>query len=116
MAVNIDDSETKNVITEALDRHNFYRKKHNVPPLKINSKLNDISQNWADELAKRDVASHRPNNAYVHFTQLIWKDSSELGVGASKSSKSGKLYVVCNYDPHGNIRSQFKDQVLQASG
>ncbi|XP_060866910.1 Golgi-associated plant pathogenesis-related protein 1-like isoform X1 [Metopolophium dirhodum] len=162
MAVNIDDSETKNVITEALDRHNFYRKKHNVPPLKINSKLNDISQNWADELAKRDVASHRPNNAYgeniytiksteqvtelgtkavnswyneikffdfqgsnndmaactksFHFTQLIWKDSSELGVGASKSSKSGKLYVVCNYDPHGNIRSQFKDQVLQASG
>ncbi|XP_060866914.1 venom allergen 5-like isoform X5 [Metopolophium dirhodum] len=90
--------------------------------------LNDISQNWADELAKRDVASHRPNNAYgsnndmaactksFHFTQLIWKDSSELGVGASKSSKSGKLYVVCNYDPHGNIRSQFKDQVLQASG
>jgi len=22
---------------------------------------------------------------------------------------------VCNYDPHGNIRSQFKDQVLPAS-
>jgi len=37
--VQIDDSETKNVITEALDRHNFYRKKHNVPPLKINSKV-----------------------------------------------------------------------------
>lgn len=48
----------------------------------------------------------------VHFTQLIWKDSEELGVGASKSPKSGKIYVVCNYDPHGNIRSQFKDQVL----
>lgn len=34
-----DDSETKNVIAEALDRHNFYRNKHNVPPLKINSKV-----------------------------------------------------------------------------
>lgn len=153
-----DDSETKNVIAEALDRHNFYRNKHNVPSLKINSKLNKFSQNWADELAKTDKASHRPNNAYgeniytiksteqvtelgvkavdswyseikffnfqgsnddmaastkaFHFTQLIWKDSEELGVGASKSPKSGKIYVVCNYDPHGNIRSQFKEQVL----
>jgi len=34
-----DDSETKNVIAEALDRHNFYRNKHNVPSLKINSKV-----------------------------------------------------------------------------
>jgi uncharacterized protein YkwD len=34
-----DASETKNVIADALDRHNFYRKKHNVPPLKINSKV-----------------------------------------------------------------------------
>uniref|UniRef100_A0A2S2NHY7 Golgi-associated plant pathogenesis-related protein 1 n=1 Tax=Schizaphis graminum TaxID=13262 RepID=A0A2S2NHY7_SCHGA len=155
-----DHSETKNVIADALDRHNFYREKHNVPPLRINSKLNEISQNWADELAKTDKWAHRPKNAYgeniytiwsteevtelgikavdswyseikyfdfqgtndemaassnaFHFTQLIWKDTEELGVGASKSPKSGKLYVVCNYDPRGNVRSQFKEQVLEA--
>jgi len=34
-----DDDETKNVITDAIDRHNFYRQKHNVPPLKISSKV-----------------------------------------------------------------------------
>ncbi|XP_025204884.1 Golgi-associated plant pathogenesis-related protein 1-like [Melanaphis sacchari] len=159
MEIQKDNDETKNVIADALVRHNFYRKKHNVPPLRINSKLNEISQNWADELAKTDIASHRPNNAYgeniyyiqstdkvtelgvkavnswyneikffdfqgseddmaaskkaFHFTQVVWKDSEELGVGVSKSLGSGTLYVVCNYDPPGNVRSEFKEQVLE---
>ncbi|XP_025411814.1 protein PRY1-like isoform X2 [Sipha flava] len=47
-----------------------------------------------------------------HFTQLIWKGSRELGVGVSKCSKSGQIYLVCNYNPRGNFRSQFKENVL----
>lgn len=29
-----------------------------------------------------------------------------------KNQKSGKIYVVCNYDPPGNVHSQFKENVL----
>jgi len=160
MAFGKDDDEFKNVISDTLDRHNFFRKKHNVPPLKISLKLNEISQEWADNLAKKDKASHRPNNSYgeniyiimstekvmdlgkkavdswysenkyfnfqgtnkdmaastkaFHFTQVIWSDSKELGVGVSKNPKSGKIYLVCNYDPRGNYMSQFKEKVLPA--
>lgn len=50
-------------------------------------KLNKISQDWADELAKNDIASHRPNNVYgeniykIRSTQKI----TELGVRAVDS-------------------------------
>lgn len=46
---------------EALAVHNDYRLNHNAPPLKINSKLNDIAQKYAEELAKRDTMVHSKN-------------------------------------------------------
>ncbi|VVC31601.1 CAP domain,Cysteine-rich secretory protein, allergen V5/Tpx-1-related [Cinara cedri] len=48
----------------------------------------------------------------LHFTQVVWKDSKELGVGASKSVKTGEIYLVCNYDLPGNVESDFKNNVL----
>ena len=46
---------------EALSVHNDYRSNHNAPPLKLNSKLNDIAQNYAEQLAKKDTMVHSKN-------------------------------------------------------
>ncbi|XP_066581252.1 uncharacterized protein [Prorops nasuta] len=46
-----------------------------------------------------------------HFTQLIWASSQFLGVGKA-SSRSGKVIVVANYQPIGNISGQFKNNVF----
>eukprot|EP01061_Rhynchopus_euleeides_P030529 TRINITY_DN50705_c0_g1_i1.p1 TRINITY_DN50705_c0_g1~~TRINITY_DN50705_c0_g1_i1.p1 ORF type:complete len:200 (+),score=76.03 TRINITY_DN50705_c0_g1_i1:71-601(+) len=35
-----------------------------------------------------------------HFTQMIWKASTEIGIAVSKSRH--KAFVVCNYSPRGN--------------
>lgn len=55
-----------------------------------------------------------------HFTQMAWKDSSKLGCGVSRCN-SGDLglggtipdaiFVVCEYDPPGNVIGDFKGQV-----
>ena len=45
-----------------------------------------------------------------HFSQLVWKSSEKLGVGIA-ISESGKAYVVCNYEPGGNILGQFLTNV-----
>ncbi|XP_050444346.1 Golgi-associated plant pathogenesis-related protein 1-like [Adelges cooleyi] len=58
------DDEIKKCINVSLTRHNFYRKKHQVPPLQISDKLNAISQEWANHLAKEDKCYHRPNSSY----------------------------------------------------
>jgi hypothetical protein len=41
-----------------------------------------------------------------HFTQMIWKDSQELGMGLARS-KNGRVIVVANYNPRGNYIGQF---------
>ncbi|KOC65880.1 Golgi-associated plant pathogenesis-related protein 1, partial [Habropoda laboriosa] len=46
-----------------------------------------------------------------HFTQLIWASSRYFGVGKARS-RSGKIIVVANYRPVGNISGQFQNNVL----
>ena len=46
----------------------------------------------------------------LRFTQLIWKNSKEVGFGIAKS-KSGKYYSVANYYPAGNSLGEYKENV-----
>ena len=50
-------------------------------------------------------------NCLGHFTQVIWKSSSRLGVGYARS-RGGTVYVVANYDPPGNFQGKFQTDVL----
>ncbi|XP_017022118.1 Golgi-associated plant pathogenesis-related protein 1 isoform X4 [Drosophila kikkawai] len=46
-----------------------------------------------------------------HFTQLIWKASKEVGTGVAR--RDDRTWVVCNYNPPGNVGGLFKDNVPQ---
>ena len=46
-----------------------------------------------------------------HFTQVVWQQSRELGVGIAQS-KSGGIFIVANYDPAGNFIGEFNKNVL----
>ncbi|XP_012220589.1 uncharacterized protein [Linepithema humile] len=46
-----------------------------------------------------------------HFTQLIWASSRFFGVGKARS-RSGKVIVVANYEPVGNVSGLFQNNVL----
>ncbi|CAF0888692.1 unnamed protein product [Adineta steineri] len=46
---------------QALDQHNFYRKKHCVPSLIIDPALNDIAQTYAEHLADTHALVHCGN-------------------------------------------------------
>lgn len=50
-----------------------------------------------------------------HFTQVIWKDTKELGVAIS-TTRSGQIYVVANYDPPGNFIGSFTHNVPPLGG
>ncbi|XP_008203512.1 uncharacterized protein LOC103315588 isoform X2 [Nasonia vitripennis] len=69
-------------------------------------------QSWYDEISAYKFGEPRPKNiaAVGHFTQLVWKGSEKLGVGRAVS-KTGKVYVVCNYEPAGNVVGQFANNV-----
>ncbi|XP_076316205.1 Golgi-associated plant pathogenesis-related protein 1-like [Tachypleus tridentatus] len=53
-----------------------------------------------------------------HFTQMVWRRSSEFGVGKARA-RYGKVIVVANYKPAGNVIGEFQDNVfppLKATG
>ncbi|WP_395239512.1 CAP domain-containing protein, partial [Salmonella sp. s54412] len=47
-----------------------------------------------------------------HFTQVVWKASTQLGIGYSRSSDRTKVYVVGRYMAPGNYAGRFKENVI----
>ena len=55
--------------------------------------------------------NNEKNDEINNFTQLIWKNTKEVGFGFSYDRK-GNFYVVANYFPSGNIEGQYQNNVL----
>ncbi|XP_056637489.1 uncharacterized protein LOC130445698 isoform X1 [Diorhabda sublineata] len=70
----------------------------------------DAIKEWYDEVKRHTFGVERVNQSTLHFTQVIWKDSKELGIGMAKN-KRGQTYVVANYSPRGNYIGQFVENV-----
>ena len=51
------------------------------------------------------------SSATGHFTQVVWKGSTKMGVGKATNG-SGWTYVVANYAPAGNMQGAFTANVL----
>jgi len=56
---------------------------------------------WYNEIKDYNFAYGGFSGKTGHFTQVVWKSSKELGVGKA-TSRTGRIYVVCNYSPPGN--------------
>ena len=53
-----------------------------------------------------------PDQVDLHFTQLVWVSSVNVGAGVSIASVTGHTYVVMEFDPPGNFIGQFRANVL----
>ncbi|CAH0392347.1 unnamed protein product [Bemisia tabaci] len=73
---------------------------------------NDPVDSWYNEVKQYTYGTEGSGTG--HFTQVVWKDSQRLGVGIAKSN--GHVYVVCNYDPAGNVGGMYAENVLQPNG
>jgi len=48
-----------------------------------------------------------------HFTQVVWRSSTHLGVGKAEGTDSD--FVVAVYYPPGNMEGTFEENVLPPS-
>lgn len=46
-----------------------------------------------------------------HFTQIVWKSTTHLGVGIA-INENQNVYVVACYSPPGNLLNMYSDNVL----
>ncbi|KAJ8948337.1 hypothetical protein NQ318_019322 [Aromia moschata] len=70
----------------------------------------DAVKEWYDEVKQHAFGVEKVNQSTLHFTQVVWRSSAQLGVGVAKNKK-GQTYVVANYDPRGNYIGQFVENV-----
>ena len=75
----------------------------------------EVTSFWYKGNIKYDFRNLNDNNyddiEINNFTQLIWKNTKEVGFGFSYDKK-GNFYVVANYYPCGNIEGQYQYNVL----
>ncbi|XP_065676309.1 uncharacterized protein LOC100206500 isoform X3 [Hydra vulgaris] len=147
---------------DGLRAHNYFRKIHNSPDMKLNSKMSEEAEKYAQYLSKIQDLKHssdrnnegenlaygcnsgseemsaaeavrnwyaevcKPGHDFKqnsfnyntgHFTQVVWKGSTELGMGKSTSKKDGMFctYIVGRYKPAGNMGGEFTKNVLVGS-
>lgn len=79
---------------------------------------NQAVEGWYSESKDYDYSNPGFSSKAGHFTQIVWKSSTEIGCGAAQGSYPGRTdftayYVVCQYAPGGNVSGQFPDNVLQ---
>ncbi|XP_061336429.1 basic form of pathogenesis-related protein 1-like [Gastrolobium bilobum] len=66
----------------------------------------DAVKLWVAEKPNYDHNSNScVNGACLHYTQVIWRDTVHLGC-ARAVCNNGWIFVICSYDPPGNIEGQ----------
>ena len=71
---------------------------------------------WAAEEDNYNYKNPNPGDSTGHFTQLVWQNTTTVGCGASycrnnADNGANGWFLVCEYDPAGNVKGAYKDQV-----
>ncbi len=71
---------------------------------------------WYDEEAFYDYNNPGFNSETGHFTQVVWKDTIEIGCGLATNCSADSPYMahvwVCQYNPPGNYTNLFAENVF----
>ena len=72
-----------------------------------------MSKSWYSEIKDYNFETGQSTGVTGHFTQLIWKDSKEVGFGIAFGGQ--RLFTVANYFPGGNFNmdTTFAEQLLK---
>lgn len=64
----------------------------------------EVADMWYNEITKYDFNNPGFSSSTGHFTQLVWSETTEVGIG--KAVKGTTTYVVANYTPPGNVQGR----------
>eukprot|EP00111_Clytia_hemisphaerica_P009273 TCONS_00027232-protein len=70
----------------------------------------DAVKMWYDEIKDFNFKNVKYNSKCGHFSQMVWVSTTEIGAGKG-TAKNGMQFVVCRYNPAGNMLSEFKNNV-----
>lgn len=72
-----------------------------------------VTRIWYNEVKNHDFTNPQFSPTTGHFTQIVWKKTTDVGFGRAKA-KDGSYLMVAKYFPAGNIPGEFTENVLPA--
>ena len=60
---------------------------------------------WGNEVKDYDYASNSCHGVCGHYTQVVWKNTTEVGCGMAACNDKAQIWV-CQYTPRGNMVGQ----------
>ncbi len=70
---------------------------------------------WGNERDIFDFGNPGFDKTTGHFTQLVWKNTTDVGCGRRLCGERG-WFLACEYWPRGNVVGRFEAEVQAASG
>jgi len=74
-------------------------------------KPKDIFKKISNEKYEYDFDKNKYSSSSAHFTQAIWKDTTDIGCGFWADKASKKNFIVLLYYPAGNVLGNFNINV-----
>lgn len=71
-----------------------------------------VTSTWYNEIKDYDYNKNCKDEATGHFSQVVWKGTTDLGVGCTRNEKD-QLFVVAHYYPCGNLNTCYIENVLR---
>ncbi|CAL8130270.1 unnamed protein product [Orchesella dallaii] len=109
---------------QAAQRHAEYLASNNLLGRRSgNQNLADVEGSREEEAVRNAVTSWYKEERHYdygnpgfqtdsqHYTSLVWKATSQVGIGVAWNPSKKLFVVVANYDPEGNISGQFEENV-----
>jgi uncharacterized protein YkwD len=82
--------------TDCLTAHNEYRKRHGVPPLKLDKEICKVAQNWANHLISRNVLQHSNNKDYGENLFSMTSTNPNFSVSGRKAVEAWYNEIQCH--------------------
>jgi len=67
---------------------------------------------WYNEEPKYDYNNPGFSKGTGHFTAVVWKSTTHVGIGVARNTKKNWWVVVANYNPPGNFGGQYRENVF----
>ncbi|CAI4045102.1 hypothetical protein SKDZ_11G2190 [Saccharomyces kudriavzevii ZP591] len=67
---------------------------------------------WYNEISSYDYSNPGFSESAGHFTQVVWKGTSEVGCGLKSCGGAWGDYIICSYKDAGNYIGEFAENVM----
>ncbi|CAH8865713.1 unnamed protein product [Trichobilharzia szidati] len=64
-------------------------------------------ESWFEEYKNYDYSTHACHDSCVHYTQMVWENTTHLGCGVKdcRQRPGYRLSIVCNYGEGANLKN-----------